>query len=225
MFIKLLTEDPNFYFMAITLVAFSVCCHEYMHARVALWQGDDTAALQGHLTLNPLKQMGGMALIMLLIVGITWGQVPVNPARLRRRYSQMLVSLAGPATNLALFGGFVLTATIAGQFPETTAWAQGTASFCQLGAMLNFVLFAFNLLPIPPLDGFTVFSYFFPGVFRLDSEFQRGAMFFLFALVFFSFKFLWQAGAAVTGLTIGVLTLGVDLLQLGLRLVTGGSGG
>ena len=89
--------------MQLLVVVFSVCLHEYAHARAALWQGDATAAEQGHLTLNPLKQMGPMSLIMLLIIGIAWGAVPVNPGRMRHRYSDALVSFAGPATNLALF--------------------------------------------------------------------------------------------------------------------------
>jgi Zn-dependent protease len=239
MFIKLLTEDPNLYFMWITLVIFSVCCHEYMHARVALWQGDDTAALQGHLTLNPLRQMGTMALIMLLIMGITWGQVPVDPRRMRRRFSSMLVALSGPLTNLVLFCGFVLVATAAGvchdservleffirhgaQRESIGLVFEGMADFTQLGAVLNVVLFAFNLLPIPPLDGYTVFSYFLPGVFRLDSEFQRGLMFFLFVMVFFSFQWLWMAGSMVTGVAIGILHLGAEAILLGLRMLTGG---
>jgi Zn-dependent protease len=222
MFIKMLTTDPNFYFMAITLVAFSVCCHEYMHARVALWQGDDTAAQLGHLTLNPLRQMGGMALAMLFLVGITWGQVPVDPRRLRRRHSPMLVALAGPLTNLGLFLAFVMVAAVAGVFLGDGQGERGLAFFCQLGAMLNFVLFAFNLLPIPPLDGYTVFSYFFPRALRLDSEVQRGAMFLLFALVFFGFGVLWAVGAAVTGFAVGILTLGMELALLGLRMLAGG---
>ena len=47
------------------VLVFSICCHEYSHARAALWQGDDTAKLLGHLTLNPLKQMGLPSLLMM----------------------------------------------------------------------------------------------------------------------------------------------------------------
>jgi Zn-dependent protease len=223
MLIKVLTENPNLYFMVVTLVAFSVCCHEYMHARVALWQGDDTAALQGHLTLNPLKQMGTMALVMLLVVGITWGQVPVDPRRMRRRFSPMLVALAGPLTNLALFCGFVVLAVAAKRLtPAGAGEGNGLLVFSSLGALLNVVLFTVNLLPIPPLDGYTVFSYFFPGVFRLDSEFQRGLMFFLFVVVVFCFQWLWTVGSVVTGLAIGILSFGVEAMLQGVRMLTGG---
>jgi len=225
MFIQTLGSDPWQYCLWITLVIFSVCCHEYMHARTALWQGDDTAALLGHLTLNPLKQMGGMALVMLLLLGITWGQVPVNPSRLRRPHGQMLVALSGPLTNLGLFVLFALVAVFGRFMPG--GGAEPLVQTGQLGAVLNFVLFLFNLLPIPPLDGYTVFSYFFPGVFRLDTEFQRGLMVFLFLVLFFGFRFLWIAGAMVTGLALGLLQLGVDLLlQLArLALAIGGGGG
>jgi Zn-dependent protease len=221
MFIQVLTQDPNMYFMWITLVVFSVCCHEYMHARTALWQGDDTAAQMGHLTLNPLKQMGPMAIVMLLLIGITWGQVPVDPHRMRRRYSRMLVSFSGPATNLMLFVGFVLLATVAIRLQGPKG---ALVFFSRLGASLNFVLFAFNLLPMPPLDGYTVFSYFFPRVFRLDTEFQKGVMVFLFILVFFSFRWLWLAGSLATELAIGILNLGAEMILRLPQLLGGGVG-
>ena len=79
-------------------------------------RGDSTAADQGHLTLNPLKQMGMFSLIMLLVAGITWGQVPVNPNMMRRRYSHALVAAAGPLTNIALFFIFCVLAFVAHNF-------------------------------------------------------------------------------------------------------------
>ena len=78
MFIQYISTDPVFYFGWIVLAAFSICCHEYAHAYVALRVGDDTAARDGHLTLNPLVQMGFQSMLMLVFFGIAWGAVPVS---------------------------------------------------------------------------------------------------------------------------------------------------
>ena len=103
LFINNLFRDPQFFFTWLVFIVFSICCHEFMHAYVALKQGDSTAADMGHLTLNPLKQMGLFSLIMLAVAGIAWGAVPVRPYLMRHRHSDALVAFAGPATNLGLF--------------------------------------------------------------------------------------------------------------------------
>src|SRR5512137_2480723 len=109
-FVSSLAQDPFYFFSWVGIVAFSICFHEYAHASMALKRGDDTAAKLGHLTLNPMVQMGPMSIVMLLLIGIAWGAVPVNPGRLRTRADAALVSFAGPAANLLLsllFGGVV----------------------------------------------------------------------------------------------------------------------
>jgi Zn-dependent protease len=72
MFIQQALTDPFLYFGWITFVVFSICCHEYAHAYTALRFGDDTAARNGHLTLNPLVQMGLQSLIVLALFGLAW---------------------------------------------------------------------------------------------------------------------------------------------------------
>lgn len=79
LFITQLFEDPQRFFIWLLVVIFSICCHEFMHAWAALKQGDPTAADEGHLTLNPMKQMGPFSLVMLAVCGIAWGRVPVRP--------------------------------------------------------------------------------------------------------------------------------------------------
>ena len=177
LFINYLWEDPNFFFMQILIVVFAVCCHEYMHARVALWQGDSTAADEGHLTLNPLRQMGPISLVMLAIIGIAWGQVPVNPKRMRHKYSDALVSFAGPATNLVLAVIFCFVAAlviiISGEKELTSTSMEisnNARNLFRLGAILNFVLFVFNMLPAPGFDGWHILSSFFPKLKTNDSQ-------------------------------------------------------
>ena len=72
LFITNLWRDPYFFFGAAFLVVFSICCHEFMHAWVAMKEGDCTAADAGHLTLNPLKQMGWFSLLLFAFLGIAW---------------------------------------------------------------------------------------------------------------------------------------------------------
>jgi len=210
MFIKLLFSDPNTYFMWVTLVVFSICCHEYFHARVALWQGDSTAADQGHLTLNPMKQMGLFAIIMLMVIGISWGQVPVNPSRMKHRYSDALVSFAGPFMNLALFFTFALGASVVAIFNPHVVYNSGGPEFgammlLSLGAALNIVLFIFNMLPIPILDGFNVFSFFFPGIHNVNTELKNGISIVLFMVVFIYFDIIWKLGFLITNSTVHII--------------------
>jgi Zn-dependent protease len=207
MFIKLLLSDPNTYFMWVTLVVFSICCHEYFHARVALWQGDSTAADQGHLTLNPVKQMGLFSIVMLLLIGISWGQVPVNPSKMKHKYSDALVSFAGPFMNLMLFLIFAVGAAIVVRFSPQIAQNSsgpefGAMMLLSLGAALNIVLFIFNMLPIPILDGFNVFSFLFPGIHNVNPELKNGITVVLFILVFIYFDIIWRLGFIITNSTV-----------------------
>lgn len=182
-FIKALWENPQFFFSWSLFVIFSICCHEYMHARVALMEGDATAAERGYLTLNPFKQMGLFSLVMLALIGICWGMVPVNPANFRRKSSDLIVSLAGPLTNLALAIIFIVILFIIRyllrigiEFSENTYSAFETA-FWMIGngAIMNLVLFFFNILPIPGFDGWSIVRHFVSVEKMMTSEFINGA--------------------------------------------------
>ena len=202
MFIRYLWSDPRLFFSAILIVVLSVSCHEFMHAFVALKMGDDTAARRGHLTLNPLKQMGWLSLVMLLFLGIAWGQVPVNPANFRSRYGRVLTSLAGPLTNLVLWLCFTLGAFVCFKF-EAGDFALAMLTY---GAVMNLVLFVFNLLPVPGLDGFAVIGELFPELLRSDSEAVKGAFFMLVVLLFVFIDKLFELARVATGF----LLLGLD---------------
>ena len=185
-FLQVFKEDPEFAMLQVLVVVFSICCHEYMHARTALWQGDDTAAKMGHLTLNPLKQMGFFSLILLFFIGIAFGQVPVNTSKLKGRYSEALVSFAGPFTNLILaiifFSSMIGVMTLGEQSETNKFLVQVLVS----GSELNLVLFLLNMIPAPPLDGFGILRSFIPSLQRASSEFLNGAYFFILIVVFMS---------------------------------------
>ena len=158
LFIQTLQTDPRFFFAVVITVVLSITLHELAHGLVAMSRGDRTPEESGHLTLNPLVHMGGMSLIALAVAGIAWGAMPINPSRMRGRYAEALVALAGPATNLLL--GFAALTALGGwmRLDHRTPTALGPALvklrfFLLIFGGTNWLLCLFNLLPIPPLDG------------------------------------------------------------------------
>lgn len=200
LYITRFAEDWRFYSALSLGVIFSICLHEFCHAYAALKQGDPTAADRGHLTLNPLKQMGIFSLVMFAVVGIAWGQVPVNPARMRKRWSHAWVAAAGPLANLGLFCFFAVGTALLYVFGrEPQAFAVNVLVHI---AIMNMVLFILNLLPVPGLDGWTVLGYFFPKIHRTNSEWITGASLVLLILIFTGFRYITSAGSFITLLTV-----------------------
>ncbi len=145
------------YLMLVALLTF----HEFGHAWTAWRCGDDTARLQGRVSLNPLVHIDpiGTVLLPLLMIFmpsgasrfmIGWAKpVPVNPDNLmRRNVDDILVTMAGPGMNLLL--AIVLMA--AARF-GLVIHSIGLADYCVQAAQLSLLLCFFNLIPIPPLDG------------------------------------------------------------------------
>lgn len=149
----------------------AICLHEYFHAQVALWCGDPTAAMRGHLTLNPLKQMGIISIIMFLFIGIAWGGVPVNPYNLTKR-GRILTALAGPLMNFILFVLAILTYPMLALF---TSAPDLLVSYIFIVGVYNLILFLFNMLPIPGLDGWNILSQFID-LKKTSSEMFKGIM-------------------------------------------------
>jgi Zn-dependent protease len=184
MFIELLWKSPDVYITFVVVMAFSICVHEFSHAWAALSQGDETAARQGYLTLNPLHSMGMQSLMFLLVLGFAWGSVPVNPGAMRRRWSHALVSLSGPVANLVLGTFFaVLCGALTALAPDA-AITSAMRTMLVLGAGANYLLFMLNMLPIPMLDGWEVYSFLVPAMHRLPPS-RRGEISLIAILVIF----------------------------------------
>ena len=127
--------------------------HEFAHAWVANFLGDPTARNLGRLTLNPLKHLDVLGTIMVFVIGFGWAKpVPVNPGNLRNgRRGMAMVAVAGPLTNLAIAG------VLAFVFRFTGLLDQQYVEYILLTSVwLNCALLFFNLIPVPPLDGYRV---------------------------------------------------------------------
>jgi Zn-dependent protease len=139
--------------VVILLVAFPI--HEFSHALVAYRLGDDTAARQGRLTLNPLAHLDPLGSLLLLVSFIGWAKpVPVAPWRLRYgpRVGNALVAAAGPASNL-LMAAVVAVIWRLGLLRDVPT---SLLQFVWIFMTINVALALFNLIPLAPLDGFSV---------------------------------------------------------------------
>ena len=157
MFIQYLEKDRAFFFAVVITVVVSITLHELAHGVAAVWRGDRTPIEEGHMTLNPAVHMGVFSVIALLIAGIAWGLMPVDPRRMRGRYAEAIVAAAGPASN-ALLALLSLTALGLWFRYDGETLPRGTPAgnlqyLLAVFGMVNISLALFNLIPIPPLDG------------------------------------------------------------------------
>ena len=157
--LNLLLKDPiGFLIIAIPLL-YSIIFHELAHGWVAYRMGDPTAKSLGRLSLNPLKHLDPMGTLMLFIFGFGWAKpVPVNFNHLRdKRKGMILVSAAGIITNMLLaFSAFFLYRLF------SLSPSSITAELLYYFARINIILAAFNLIPLPPLDGSKILMGFAP---------------------------------------------------------------
>lgn len=186
------------------VILISMTLHEAMHAFTSYWLGDDTAKLQGRLTLNPIKHIDPFLTILLpLILAVLGGPifggakpVPFNPDRVKGdEWGAALVAIAGPLTNLVLaffaFGVWVLL----GAPGNDTILGQVVILFFSV----NLGFFLFNMLPIPPLDGSRVIYALAPEFVRTGMRFiEQFGLIFILAIVLLAGQFIYgyiQAGS------------------------------
>jgi len=144
-------------------VMIAICAHEWAHAFAAYKNGDPTAKVSGRMTLNPKKHLEPVGFLMLLLVGIGWAKpVPVNPFNFRNfKKANFWVSIAGVLTNFIIaFVASFFIALLIFLVPNPGFWWWAAITFLSFLMMINLALMLFNLLPIPPLDGFNLLKSF-----------------------------------------------------------------
>ncbi|HOX45900.1 MAG TPA: site-2 protease family protein [Myxococcota bacterium] len=206
----------------------SLTVHEFSHAWMAFRLGDDTAARMGRLTLNPVAHIDPIGTLLIPMVGLVSGvpffgwakPVPVSPVnytrKLRMRTADILVSAAGPVSNLLFAAVMVGLLAVVGQaaLPDIVAGTRNlhVAAVRLMGwtLVINLGLFVFNLIPVPPLDGSHVLAGLLPDRHRGVMEFISRYSFVLFILILFlGGRYI---GAAVEWLMSGFSALvGFDL--------------
>jgi Zn-dependent protease len=157
-----------YHLLALVLI---LTIHEAAHAWVAMRLGDPTAQRAGRVSLNPLRHLDLLGTIMLFLAGIGWGKpVPVNPRNFKNHVrDEALTAAAGPAANLLM----AIVAAIPLSYAPTDGYWGIVILFSNAVLELSLVLFLFNMLPFPPLDGSKFFAAFVP------FKYQRGYQLFL----------------------------------------------
>lgn len=196
-----------FSYLVIILIAFPI--HESSHALMAKLLGDNTAAEQGRITLNPLKHLDPLGTIGMLVFGVGWAKpVPVQPYRARKvpmRAAMALTAVAGPVSNVIVS----LIVLIIEKIIIVTANPLDMTMLYIIMALemiisINLFLGAFNLLPIPPFDGSRIFLSFLPdklyfGIMKYEEIIELVIL----ALMFsgkLSLPFTWLANLIYSGL-------------------------
>ena len=163
--INTLQADPQTGLILILALVFSLSFHEFSHAYVAYRLGDNTAAYQGRLTLNPLAHLDPFGSLMLLFIGFGYAKpVPVNPMNLNNpRVDMMKVAFAGPASNLllCLIGCLLMRFIGINELTEVVGYKRVlnvSGEMLVTFSTINMLLAVFNMIPIHPLDGGQIFG-------------------------------------------------------------------
>jgi Zn-dependent protease len=212
------------------VMLFSVIAHEIAHGYAALKQGDTTALSLGRLTWNPLKHIDLWLTIIMPIVlfktmGVALGgakPVPVDPRNYRNyKRGDIIVSLAGVATNFVIAFGCTLLIALIGGVARLAPGAASPLAVAQAmmmyGVYLNLLLVAFNLIPVPPLDGSHVAKYLLPPAWAV--YYQRvgfAGLIILLILVRYGFLDRWFKPAELLATTLLGFVAPLILPQTGL---------
>ena len=208
--------------LTLTGVILAISFHEFAHANAAYKLGDDTPRMQGRLTLNPMKHIDPLGILMLIFVNVGWGKpVQVNPRNYDRRFSMekadAIVSAAGPLMN------FVLSIVLAVLYCAIIKFAPVTFYLSSVGQVILGIIFyaiivnvglgVFNLIPLPPLDGSKIILPILPSKAKywlIDNQ----------QIFYMIFLVLWVTGLAGEFISPIISTLATQIIS-GARVIFG----
>lgn len=177
--------------MMIPGIVIGLSFHEFAHGFVSHKLGDPTPKMQGRLTLNPASHIDPVGFLCLFFAGFGWGvPVQIDPRYYKhRRRDEFMVSIAGVVMNLliALFFALILRLIVHSSSDFFVSQiGEIIVQILQYGVFINLVLMIFNLLPVPPLDGFGIVTQIFDlQKYSWYDVVYRNGMFILLALIFF----------------------------------------
>ena len=159
--------------LAVPAILLAISVHEYGHAFMAYKLGDPTPKYQGRLSLNPMAHLDPLGTIMLLLFRVGWARpVMINAQYFKnKKRGTLLVSLAGPVANLITAWIFYNIVSIFGQHMLRSGMGPSLILFLYINVQMNLGLAAFNLIPIPPLDGSHILAGLLPP--RLSYEYSK----------------------------------------------------
>ena len=164
----LLSLPPQVLIILVFCLIFALTFHEFGHAYTAHLCGDDTAKAAGRMPLNPLVHLDLFGSLMVLIVGFGYARpVPVNPNNYQVRNADFYIASAGPLMNLLLGIIAAFLYGVLAQNSITILAGVPLLFLLKLFIIINFNLFLFNLIPLGPLDGNSVFPHFLPANLRI----------------------------------------------------------
>lgn len=188
----------------------SITVHETCHGLVAFWLGDDTAKRQGRLSLNPLRHVDLMGLVLMALARFGWAKpVPIDARRFRKpKLGMVLTALAGPVSNvlLAFFAMLVRAVWLAAvPFEQMGTLFHLVRSILENIAVISAGLAVFNLFPIPPLDGSKVLFAVLPNRWYIQlMRYERYGMLLLMVLLLLNVldvPLLFLRGALLDGIS------------------------
>jgi Zn-dependent protease len=202
-------------------IVFAITLHEAAHAYAAKYFGDTTAYAQGRMSMNPLKHIDPIGTLLIPIVLYFVGSpflfgyakpVPVNFGNLRNPKKQMaFVALAGPMANLVMALGWLLLAIVLRASGMSEEFFMRMA---QAGILTNLVIFAFNLFPIPPLDGGRIMTSLLPHRYAYKfAQLEPYGFFIVLGLAFLNLLHFWMTPVmTVAGLGLQLLVSPLSFL-------------
>ncbi|MGK5037441.1 site-2 protease family protein [Janthinobacterium sp. LB3P118] len=188
-------------------VLFAISLHEAAHGYAARYFGDPTASNEGRLSLNPIRHIDPFGTVLLPLflywsIGVPFGYakpVPVDFGRLRNPKKQMAwVAFAGPAANFAMAFGWMVAYILLSTMAPAFAMGKYLIAVSLAGVSVNVVMFVFNLIPVPPLDGGRIVTGMLPDALsRKYASIDRYTPFVFALLIFLSYK--GYLGLALSG--------------------------